>query len=430
MLLSDPIDYDLILDRTQQLSEFELPLPEVYDHDNNFDTVQLSSDTIDEKFISYDKDKNAIQLSIPCQVYDLLIGTHIINIQLVDESRGRKKYEQQLSFTISIESKKCGIEYVPEQKQVEYVGEERVTAEIEDIDPYGIVTVEFNTYMQTDHVNLTTINSTFLDLYIEPSEDWHLFDDPFSIDPATNMTTPSLNFTWEVISYKRDQMVFNLTFIDPVQISPKVLRDNLVIHVKNVSDIFYARDFRVLHPDNRTLFGEVPKQMNTTISEAAKVVNDVLKVTMITSALMSPMVFGPLYFMVVMINHLQLVIHLPMIEVPVPANTLMVQGYLIEIATFDIIPEEKTDAAIMWALKKCLGIEIEEDEDKEEFIGDIPGQVQDLGFDSHYLQRNVSTILVFMGLWAFKSILYWIMTIVTYLLKLCHNQKIDEEPES
>ena len=80
MLLSDPIDYDLILDRTLQLSEFELPLPEVYDHDNNFDTVLLSSDTIDENFISYNKEKNAIQLSIPCQVYNLLVGTHIINI--------------------------------------------------------------------------------------------------------------------------------------------------------------------------------------------------------------------------------------------------------------------------------------------------------------------------------------------------------------
>ena len=134
-----------------------------------------------------------------------------------------------------------------------------MTAFIDDIDTYGIVIVEFSTFMQTDHLNLTNINSTYLDLYIMPSEDWHVYDNTFSIDPQTNMTNPCLNFTWEVFKYKDDQMFFNLTFIDHVEVSPQVLRDSLVIHVKNVSDIFYARDFRVLHPDNRTLYGEIPK---------------------------------------------------------------------------------------------------------------------------------------------------------------------------
>ena len=64
--------------------------------------------------------------------------------------------------------------------------------------------------------------------------------------------------------------------------------------------------------------------MTSTDAEIAKIVTDALKVTLITSALMSPATFGPLYFTVVMINHLQLVIHLPLIEVAVPANILMV----------------------------------------------------------------------------------------------------------
>jgi len=64
--------------------------------------------------------------------------------------------------------------------------------------------------------------------------------------------------------------------------------------------------------------------MTSTDAEIAKIVTDALKVTLVTSALMSPTTFGPLYFMVVMINHIQLVIHLPLIEVAVPANILMV----------------------------------------------------------------------------------------------------------
>ena len=53
-----------------------------------------------------------------------------------------------------------------------------------------------------------------------PSEDWHVYDNTFSIDPQTNMTNPCLNFTWEVFKYKDDQMFFNLTFIDHVEVSP------------------------------------------------------------------------------------------------------------------------------------------------------------------------------------------------------------------
>lgn len=103
-----------------------------------------------------------------------------------------------------------------------------------------------------------------------------------------------------------------------------------------------------------------------------------------------------------------------MIAVAVPANTLMVQGYLIEIVTFDIIPEEKTDAAVKWALKKWFNKELEE---KEELTGDIPGQIQDFGLDSHYLQKSLSTILALSGVWILKVIVYCIMGVFVKILE-------------
>ena len=66
ILVSNPNAKNLILDRTKQVTEYEVLMPEIYDGNDNFEKVQLSSETIDEKFITYDQDSNSIKLSIPC----------------------------------------------------------------------------------------------------------------------------------------------------------------------------------------------------------------------------------------------------------------------------------------------------------------------------------------------------------------------------
>ena len=51
-----------------------------------------------------------------------------------------------------------------------------VTATFEHITQLGIADIRFNTPMNTDLLNLTELNSTVADLYIKPSNDWHLID--------------------------------------------------------------------------------------------------------------------------------------------------------------------------------------------------------------------------------------------------------------
>ena len=51
--------------------------------------------------------------------------------------------------------------------------------------------------MATDFFNSTWINSTMIDMYIKPANDWHLYIDKFEV-------YPKLNFTWTVTEYKED----------------------------------------------------------------------------------------------------------------------------------------------------------------------------------------------------------------------------------
>lgn len=60
----------------------------------------------------------------------------------------------------------------------------------------GEVTVKFNSSMVTEKVNLTEINSTVFDMYLQPSNNRHLDEDDFNMS--------KINFTWKTKSFEKD----------------------------------------------------------------------------------------------------------------------------------------------------------------------------------------------------------------------------------
>jgi hypothetical protein len=84
--------------------------------------------------------------------------------------------------------------------------------------------------MRTEIVNITELNSTYFDLYVAPSNNWHEFEPTFNIS--------NLNFTWNVTAYERDEMRVKLNFSNPNSISLKKIHDSVVFHIKNASYFF------------------------------------------------------------------------------------------------------------------------------------------------------------------------------------------------
>ena len=106
--------------------------------------------------------------------------------------------------------------------------------------------------MMTNNMNLTQLNETQMDLYLKPSKDWHIYEEGFEV-------SPKLNFTWKVVEFDDDLMAINLTFSSAIDISPKVVRDSVVIHFKNASQWLRSADGTELDPEYLTIYGEVPK---------------------------------------------------------------------------------------------------------------------------------------------------------------------------
>jgi hypothetical protein len=94
----------------------------------------------------------------------------------------------------------------------------------------GELTVVFSTKMKTQYIDLSWLNNTIMDLYIEPAENRDQ-DDGFDVK--------SVNFTWNVTEYgdledsSVSKMVFMILFDHPLEISPLKTQDQIVLHIKD-----------------------------------------------------------------------------------------------------------------------------------------------------------------------------------------------------
>ena len=107
--------------------------------------------------------------------------------------------------------------------------------------------------MTTEFVNITHMNSSFIDMYIEPYRRWNEGIDDFNL---TN-----LNFTWDVTSYHGRKLYIKCNFFSPPSISPESVFDNMVFHIKDRRNFFKSLNEGVdIHDDYTTLRHKVVRQ--------------------------------------------------------------------------------------------------------------------------------------------------------------------------
>ena len=83
-------------------------------------------------------------------------------------------------------------------------------------------------------MNLSDLNTTQLELYINPYNDRHL-EDGFNIS--------KLNFTWQIVYFKWEYVLIQLKFEAPNYISSEVEWDKFFWRVKkNHTNLFYSED--------------------------------------------------------------------------------------------------------------------------------------------------------------------------------------------
>jgi len=68
--------------------------------------------------------------------------------------------------------------------------------------------------MKNESVNTTHINSTVVDMYVQPEKDHHL---------TQGFDIARLNFTWNVTEYTHQRLHIKMNFTDALAISPLII---------------------------------------------------------------------------------------------------------------------------------------------------------------------------------------------------------------
>lgn len=82
-------------------------------------------------------------------------------------------------------------------------------------------------------IDLDNIDSSFMDLYIEPTEGWNEF---------RPQALATLNFTWNVREFNDKVMRIKLNFTNAPAISPYLRYDKLVVKIKDIYSLFIEKD--------------------------------------------------------------------------------------------------------------------------------------------------------------------------------------------
>jgi hypothetical protein len=99
------------------------------------------------------------------------------------------------------------------------------------------------------------------------------------------------------------------------------------------------------------------------------------------------------------INQLQMMIHLPMLNIVMPANVSKFFGVIIPIATYDVLESSITTEKVL-----------EFDYVKERELADqILGQMKDLGYTQHNSLLNLGSLALFSTFYYAKLAFYWLV---------------------
>lgn len=233
-------------------------------------------------------------------------------------------------------------------------------AYVEKVSVLGDVLIRFNREVEMKNFNLSDINEDTLVLYLDYTVN-RLQDDIYQTD---------FNFTWQATELGSDFMKIKCNFTKPFAISQNVRFDKLVVHFKRVPSFFnvnyqmvrklqeveaYALpDAQATEATNATglnffsnyttLTAILPRQINPKdekLVEISKILNFILAMIIFGGIGASFIASIQIEKFLYVINELQLLFHLPLMDLNVPGNVLIVFTQLINLTKYDFLDHFK-----------------------------------------------------------------------------------------
>lgn len=118
---------------------------------------------------------------------------------------------------------------------------------------------------------------------------------------------------------------------------------------------------------------------------------------------------------VLMINSLQIVMHVPLFSIALPGNVILFLEKTIPIVMFDIIKED-------WRINPTNHFEF--DEEHNALRTDDPrftAQMADIGYDTHNFLNNVGSVYIFFSIYMVRVMMLGLLKLWTLLFDSGHD---------
>lgn len=113
--------------------------------------------------------------------------------------------------------------------------------------------------------------------------------------------------------------------------------------------------------------------------------------------------------MLAMVRSLQMIVHLPMMQVIVPANVATMFRIIIPIAMFDLLDDFEWDLLpLHWKT-----------EEQEQLLSRVLDQMEDIGYESHNGIINLSMLFVAILLYFARLILLLLVALLALMTRSC-----------
>lgn len=231
-------------------------------------------------------------------------------------------------------------------------------------------------------------------------------------DSTKDRDLKGLEYNWTITGNTSDTITIKLDFDNPIEVSTLEKQDVIKITFKNRLEIFSPTQKRFLHKSSIHLRKALPKQISDTpLTRSVKSATDSgeagMKIIFLIAFILNLVLTGGFEYFIMMIRVLQMTLHLPMLQILVPANVIMVFQVIITIAMFDILENDYG-----------IGLELFmnfDDKGQEEISIDIRDQIKDMGYGSHNTINNLSTLAILIVLYFFKLIILFLIKVVATL---------------
>eukprot|EP00347_Sterkiella_histriomuscorum_P009028 403342805 len=223
---------------------------------------------------------------------------------------------------------------------------EDLTAYIKSINLEGLVTIQFNQQMKvpSDYQKFHNYSRDFKRRTLQSIVDIGSHILLLKLKTIDGEYLKNVNFTWRVISFQKNQMKVQLDFEDSSLVS---FKNHLMDQPQSMGtlqrNLFQGNLEMMVNLKYEIIFIQA---LSKQLKESGENAVAALKVFVYSSMALNIAMSASLQMLWGMINTVQMIVHMPLINIDFPANTMLFYSLLFEISNFQLVPSDDINTQI------------------------------------------------------------------------------------